>query len=94
MYLFANQWLKTSKNHPTSMATTFNTTLDVQEPHDARKAKEDRKKKPKGGNKQEGKKDASEVKCFNCGIIGHYANKCLHKQEKKKRFDSDDEDEA
>ena len=94
MYLLANQWLKMSQSHPTGMAMTFNTTLDVREPQETRKGKDDRKKKPKGGKKQEGKKDASKVKCFNCGIVGHYANRCPHKQEKKKRSDSDDGDEA
>ena len=79
------------------MATTINTTLDVQDPQEFKRAKDDRKKKPKGGKKQEGKNDASEVECFNCSIVVHYANRCPHKQDKqerKKRSDSHDEDEA
>ena len=31
MYLLANQWLKTSKSHPTGLAATFTTTLDHQD---------------------------------------------------------------
>ena len=30
LYLLANQWLKTTKSHPTGLATMFNTTLDIQ----------------------------------------------------------------
>jgi len=46
MYLLANQWLKTAKSHPTGLATTFNTTLDLQDPpQETGKAKGDRKQK-------------------------------------------------
>jgi hypothetical protein len=98
MYLLANQWLKTAKSHPTGLATTFNTTLDLQDPQDNKKSKGDRKQKAKGGKKKQdektsGKKDMSEVECFNCGIMGHYANACPHRMEKKKRAESDDEDD-
>jgi len=40
------------------------------------------------------KKDVSDVECYNCGIVRHYANKCPHKIEKKQRADSDEDDEA
>ena len=43
--------------------------------------------------KKTGKKDASEVKCYNCGIVGHYANNCPHKFDKKKPADSEEEDD-
>ena len=97
LYLLANQWLTTTKSHPTGLATTFNTTLDMQDQSDSKKAKEDRKKKKKGNQKDEkktGKNDASEVECFNCGIVGHYANKCPHKIEKKKPAESNEEDDG
>jgi len=99
MYLLANQWLKTAKSHPTGLATTFNTTLDLQDPpQETGKAKGDRKQKAKGKKKQEektsGKKDMSEVECFSCGIVGHYANACPHRIDKKKRAGSEDEEDT
>jgi len=39
MYLLTNQWLKTAKSHPTGLAMTFNTTIDLQEPQDKQKGK-------------------------------------------------------
>ena len=74
------------------MATTFNTTLDIQDPQEGKKPKQDRKQKAKGSKKDEKsrKRDMSEVECFNCGVIGHYANKC---PEKKKHADSNTEEE-
>ena len=92
MCLLANQWLKTAKSHPTGLAATFATTLDLQEPQKGNKKKNRAGKKKKQENKE--KKDLSEVECFSCGIKGHYANACPHKIEKTKKLqDSGSEDE-
>ena len=53
MYLLANQWLKTAKSHLTSLATTFNTTLETQDLQDGKKSKQDRKQKANGDKKQQ-----------------------------------------
>ena len=92
MYLLANQWLNTAKSHPSGLAATFATTLDLQEPQKGNKKKNRGGKKKKQENKE--KKDTSEVECFSCGIKGHYANACPHKIEKnKKPQDSASEEE-
>ena len=37
--------------------------------------------KPKKDNKGKGKTDMSKIKCFNCGEMGHFAQKCLKPRE-------------
>ena len=88
IYPLANQWLKTARSHPTGLATTFNTTLDAQDPQEGKKSKQDHKQKAKNNKNEErsGKKDISEMECFNCGTVRHYANKCP--QEAKKHSDN------
>ncbi len=85
MYLKANQWLKTSRSHPTGLATTFTTTLDRQDGK-----QEGRNEKGKGGKKG---KDLSKIECYACGAMGHYANSCPYKNENKKSKSQDDDDE-
>ena len=94
MYLLANQWLKTAKSHPTGLATTFNTTLDLQDPQEKQKSKGGQKGKWKG-KKQEpkGNKDMSTVECYSCSIMGQYASKCPHRLEKVQRKTADESED-
>jgi len=93
MYLLANQWLKTTtRNDPKGYATTFVTTLDHQERNDKRPEKKQQDKSDEESKKRE--KDLSKIKCYACGEMGHYANKCPSRQTDSNENEEQEQEET